>query len=51
MVEVLKDVVMRPAPIDARAGREMVEELKGPLSCAGFAGRHQPTSTHSSICW
>ena len=51
MVEVLKDVVMRPAPIDAKAGREMIEELKGAAILPGFGGRRQPTSTHSSICW
>ncbi len=38
MVEVLRDVVMRPAPIDAKAGREMVEELKGAAILRGLRG-------------
>jgi acyl-CoA synthetase (NDP forming) len=38
MVEVLKDVVMRPAPIDAKAGREMIEELKGAAILRGIRG-------------
>ncbi len=38
LVEVLKDVVMRPAPIDAKSGREMVEELKGAALLRGVRG-------------
>ena len=38
MVEVLKDVVMRPAPIDAKAGRQMLEELKGAAILRGLRG-------------
>ncbi len=38
LVEVLKDVVMRPAPIDARTGREMIDELKGAAILRGVRG-------------
>jgi acyl-CoA synthetase (NDP forming) len=38
LVEVLKDVVMRPAPIDAPTGREMIEELKGVAILRGVRG-------------
>jgi acyl-CoA synthetase (NDP forming) len=38
LVEVFKDVVMRPAPIDAKTGREMVEELKCAALLKGVRG-------------
>ena len=38
LVEVLKDVVMRPAPIDAQTGREMIEELRGGAILRGVRG-------------
>ena len=38
LVEVFKDVVMRPAPIDAKTGREMVDELKGAALLRGVRG-------------
>jgi acyl-CoA synthetase (NDP forming) len=38
MVEVLKDVVMRPVPIDARTGRRMIDELKGAALLHGVRG-------------
>ncbi len=38
MVEVLKDVVMRPAPIDAKTGRQMIDELKGAALLRGVRG-------------
>jgi acyl-CoA synthetase (NDP forming) len=38
MVEVLKDVVMRPVPIDAKTGREMIDELKGAALLRGVRG-------------
>jgi len=41
-VEVLKDVVIRVAPIDAGTAREMIEEIKGAAILKGFRG--QPPS-------
>jgi acetate---CoA ligase (ADP-forming) subunit beta len=38
LVEVLKDVVMRPAPIDASTGREMLDELKSAAILRGVRG-------------
>lgn len=38
LVEVFKDVVMRPAPIDAKTGREMLAELKGAALLQGVRG-------------
>ena len=38
LVEVFKDVVMRPAPIDAKTGREMLAELKGAALLRGVRG-------------
>ncbi|HZY59155.1 MAG TPA: acetate--CoA ligase family protein [Candidatus Binataceae bacterium] len=38
LVEVFKDVVMRPAPIDAKTGHEMLEELKGSVLLRGMRG-------------
>ncbi|HXR35196.1 MAG TPA: acetate--CoA ligase family protein [Candidatus Binataceae bacterium] len=38
LVEVFNDVVMRPVPIDAKTGREMVEELKCSALLRGVRG-------------
>jgi acyl-CoA synthetase (NDP forming) len=38
LVEVLKDVVMRPAPIDASTGRQMIDELNGAAILRGVRG-------------
>jgi acyl-CoA synthetase (NDP forming) len=38
LVEVLKDVVMRPVPIDASTGRRMIDELSGAAILKGVRG-------------
>jgi len=38
-VEVLKDVVLRVAPIDSATAREMIEETRGAALLRGFRGR------------
>jgi len=46
-VEVLKDIVIRVAPIDAGTAREMIEEIKGAAILKGFRG--QPPSDTAAL--